>query len=178
MFNGTHHPHIPASIPSRANQIFASRGRKIRCDGAKPKCFHCSQRGENEQCTYDTLPKRRGPDRIQGARTRGTIHDGSPPPRRRRRRHTTVDEAASGSYGAAQPRVTPKPPMLDNLEGLVFFVHPPRQYGVRIHTLDPDFGGSSHFNVTRNQMLTVESTRTGHSVSGPLCACSLSLTSF
>ena len=63
--------------------------------------------------------------------------------------------------------------MLDNLEGMVFFVHPqPREYGVRIHSLDPGYEefleGSSPFNATasHSQTLTVESTRTGHTVSG------------
>jgi hypothetical protein len=63
--------------------------------------------------------------------------------------------------------------MLDNLEGMVFFVHPqPRQYGVSIHSMDTGYDdfleGSSPFNATtsRSQMLTVESTRTGHTVSG------------
>lgn len=74
------------------------RGRKIRCDGAKPKCYHCSQRDGNKECTYDVLPKRRGPDRIQRARTSGKRQetDGGPPPRRRRR---GPDQAASESEG-------------------------------------------------------------------------------
>ena len=64
----------------------SSRGRKIRCDGAKPVCHNCSRRTENPHiCTYDTAPKRRGPDRIPGARQRSAGGIGEKPPRRRRR---------------------------------------------------------------------------------------------
>ncbi|KAI0712149.1 hypothetical protein C8Q76DRAFT_622567 [Earliella scabrosa] len=62
------------------------RNRKIRCDGAKPICHNCSRRTENPHiCTYDTAPKRRGPDRIPGARQRTAAGSGEKPPRRRRR---------------------------------------------------------------------------------------------
>jgi hypothetical protein len=59
--------------------------------------------------------------------------------------------------------------MDDTSEDLVLFVHP-EQYGDRIHTLDPEFDlleSSARFDTTTslNQMLTVESTRTGHPVS-------------
>ncbi|KAH9044255.1 hypothetical protein EDB84DRAFT_1587204 [Lactarius hengduanensis] len=98
------------------------RGRKIRCDGAKPECHHCCQRGGNEQCTYDSQPKRRGPDRVQGARTRGTgpsEGDGEPARRRRRRppmvdRDTTPQEATS-SYGIKLPLAPASPSALDIL---------------------------------------------------------------
>ncbi|KAF7768132.1 transcriptional regulator family: Fungal Specific TF [Agaricus bisporus var. burnettii] len=47
------------------------RTRKIRCDGAKPVCHNCGRRtsGDNE-CDYDAVPKRRGPDKAPGARQR------------------------------------------------------------------------------------------------------------
>ncbi|KAI1789635.1 hypothetical protein LXA43DRAFT_1152573, partial [Ganoderma leucocontextum] len=62
------------------------RGRKIRCDGAKPICHNCSRRTENPHiCTYDTAPKRRGPDRVPGARQRAAGSNGDKPTRRRRR---------------------------------------------------------------------------------------------
>lgn len=50
---------------------FSSRTRKIRCDGAKPVCHNCGRRttGDNE-CSYDAIPKRRGPDKTPGARQR------------------------------------------------------------------------------------------------------------
>ncbi|KAH8825215.1 hypothetical protein DL96DRAFT_1612328 [Flagelloscypha sp. PMI_526] len=78
------------------------RGRKIRCDGAKPVCHNCSRRPNGTQeCQYDTQPKRRGPDKIPGARQRmareredGAPEDdytgeGAPAPKRRRRRPVT-----------------------------------------------------------------------------------------
>ncbi|KAJ3566110.1 hypothetical protein NP233_g7198 [Leucocoprinus birnbaumii] len=47
------------------------RTRKIRCDGAKPICHNCSRRTTgNNECNYDALPKRRGPDKTPGARQR------------------------------------------------------------------------------------------------------------
>lgn len=48
-----------------------SRTRKIRCDGAKPVCHNCSRRtNANNECNYDPVPKRRGPDKTPGARQR------------------------------------------------------------------------------------------------------------
>ncbi|KIM89129.1 hypothetical protein PILCRDRAFT_212993 [Piloderma croceum F 1598] len=48
------------------------RTRKIRCDGAKPTCHNCSRRSTNggATCSYDSAPKRRGPDKTPGARQR------------------------------------------------------------------------------------------------------------
>jgi hypothetical protein len=105
------------------SSTFSSRVRKIRCDGAKPVCHHCCQRGGDEQCTYDSLPKRRGPDRVQGARTRGARPnegDGEPPRRRRRRtatvgQETTPPEEAGNSYGIQRPLATGNPSALDIL---------------------------------------------------------------
>ncbi|KLO16752.1 hypothetical protein SCHPADRAFT_847678, partial [Schizopora paradoxa] len=45
------------------------RSRKIRCDGAKPMCYNCTQRSTGV-CEYDAVPKRRGPDRFPGSRQR------------------------------------------------------------------------------------------------------------
>lgn len=72
-----------------------SRTRKIRCDGAKPVCHNCGRRaGGHNECNYDPLPKRRGPDKQPGARQRflQAPESGSPegPPPRRRRRHDTA----------------------------------------------------------------------------------------
>ncbi|KAF5382644.1 hypothetical protein D9615_002795 [Tricholomella constricta] len=70
------------------------RARKIRCDGAKPVCHNCSKRAAgNNECNYDPIPKRRGPDKTPGARQRPAKDssenaDGGPV-RRRRRRDTT-----------------------------------------------------------------------------------------
>lgn len=100
---------------------FSSRGRKIRCDGAKPVCYHCCQREGSEPCSYDPLPKRRGPDRVQGARTRGPKPKEGDGERRRRRRRPppTVDQEATppqeagSSYGMERPSVTTDPSALD-----------------------------------------------------------------
>ncbi|KAI0642505.1 hypothetical protein C8Q79DRAFT_916852 [Trametes meyenii] len=46
------------------------RGRKVRCDGAKPECFNCSRRTDlaTDPCNYDAAPRRRGKDRTPGSR--------------------------------------------------------------------------------------------------------------
>ncbi|KIK57175.1 hypothetical protein GYMLUDRAFT_75693 [Collybiopsis luxurians FD-317 M1] len=47
------------------------RTRKIRCDGAKPVCHNCGRRnGGGSDCNYDSVPRRRGPDKTPGARQR------------------------------------------------------------------------------------------------------------
>jgi Fungal Zn(2)-Cys(6) binuclear cluster domain len=167
---------VSALMSNRIHQLSASRGRKIRCDGAKPKCYHCSRREGNKDCTYDTLPKRRGPDRTQRARTSGKMQetDGGPSTRRRRRGPITVDQAGSVSDGITQqPRVTAKPSILDTLEDSTPFVHP-QQYDVCIHSLDPGFellesiaGFSTADPRSLSQMLTVDYASTGHAVSRP-----------
>ncbi|KAK7690029.1 hypothetical protein QCA50_006673 [Cerrena zonata] len=73
------------------------RSRKIRCDGAKPVCHNCTRRsstaeGTLPECSYDPAPKRRGPDKVPGARQRSTqttITEGGKVRRRRRRAETT-----------------------------------------------------------------------------------------
>lgn len=73
-----------------------SRSRKIRCDGAKPICHNCSKRTtDDSECNYDSIPKRRGPDKTPGARQRlaRDSQDDQPeggPVRRRRRRDTAT----------------------------------------------------------------------------------------
>lgn len=167
---------ISALMSNRIYQFFfASRGRKIRCDGAKPKCYHCSRREGGEECTYDAIPKRRGPDRTQRARTSGTRQktDRRPSPRRRRRSPTAVDRAGSESDSITQqPRITANPSILDTFEGSTHFVHPP--YDVGIHTLDPGFGlleSMASFSTANprdlSRMLTVDSASIGHAVSSP-----------
>jgi hypothetical protein len=72
-----------------------SRNRKIRCDGARPICHNCSKRAAEREkaheepepeCSYDPVPKRRGPDREPGARQRIGRRDSDLGPTRRRRR--------------------------------------------------------------------------------------------
>ncbi|KAI0335882.1 hypothetical protein GY45DRAFT_1239777 [Cubamyces sp. BRFM 1775] len=80
------------------------RGRKIRCDGAKPVCHNCSRRTENpNQCTYDTAPKRRGPDRVPGARQRSA---GGPAEKPRRRRRPPPIESAGHTLESPQSAST------------------------------------------------------------------------
>lgn len=53
-----------------------SRSRKLRCDRLKPQCHHCIRRNRripgHSVCEYEDVPRRRGPDRVPGARTRTT----------------------------------------------------------------------------------------------------------
>ncbi|KAG9034444.1 hypothetical protein FRB95_013241 [Tulasnella sp. JGI-2019a] len=46
------------------------RSRKIRCDGVRPSCSNCRKRNCSANCTYATVPGRRGPDKKPG-RIRG-----------------------------------------------------------------------------------------------------------
>ncbi|KAF8073616.1 hypothetical protein FPV67DRAFT_1478620 [Lyophyllum atratum] len=111
------------------------RGRKIRCDGAKPVCHNCSRRtAGNNECDYDPTPKRRGPDKTPGARQRvardgNEETDGGPVRRRRRRdtmsRSTTTPEqqlscevrhrsrSVSGSVVVPSPISLPSPAQSD-----------------------------------------------------------------
>ncbi|KAI0822302.1 hypothetical protein BC628DRAFT_1327700 [Trametes gibbosa] len=76
------------------------RGRKIRCDGAKPVCHNCSRRAENPQlCSYDTAPKRRGPDRVPGARQRSA---GGPNEKPRRRRRLPPVDSSGHTFESSQ----------------------------------------------------------------------------
>jgi len=64
-----------------------SRSRKIRCDSTRPVCNNCVRR--SNECEYDLVPKRRGPDKRPGTRQRSCKKrpaDGSapPPPKRKR----------------------------------------------------------------------------------------------
>ena len=81
---------------------FYSRGRKIRCDGAKPVCYNCRQRN-TDACEYDSVPKRRGPDRIAGARQRhrtgkSALFYSEKGPRQRRSRSTRDKEEIVSEY--------------------------------------------------------------------------------
>jgi Fungal Zn(2)-Cys(6) binuclear cluster domain len=75
-----------------------SRTRKIRCDGAKPTCHNCSRRSTNggATCSYDSAPKRRGPDKTPGARqrtARDTNQEDIGTVRRRRRKPETASSS-------------------------------------------------------------------------------------
>lgn len=96
----------PSFVPN------CSRTRKIRCDGAKPVCHNCSKRSTgNNDCNYDAVPKRRGPDRTPGARQRiakdskDEIDGGGPVRRRRRQRDNSYP--SSGIVPEEQPEDLP-----------------------------------------------------------------------
>ncbi|KAG1745927.1 uncharacterized protein EDB91DRAFT_1049694 [Suillus paluster] len=94
------------------------RTRKIRCDGAKPQCHNCSRRSKNgDDCSYDAVPKRRGPDKTPGARQRmardarvGSEGDVAASRRRRRNRrdvsatNTISDQTANTDLESDQPQ--------------------------------------------------------------------------
>jgi hypothetical protein len=153
------------------------RIRKIRCDGAKPMCHHCCQRGGNELCSYDALPKRRGPDRVQGSRTRGARPkegDGEPPRRRRRRtatvrQDTTPPEVAGNSYGIQQPLATDHPSALDILGDPVPDSHQQNAGAPPNHPLEVSVFQSLGSGVrlsSHDQTLTHDPTRHRNPVSG------------
>ncbi|KAI0272685.1 hypothetical protein BC834DRAFT_930033 [Gloeopeniophorella convolvens] len=150
------------------------RGRKIRCDGAKPACFNCSQRAGNEECSYDAAPKRRGPDRIQGARTRTARPkegDGEAPKRRRRRPTTNdqdaITQAAGGSYSIRRPSVTTGVSALDTLGDPTAFTYS-QQSAVSMHPMEQNVieppGSNMRFTSTTSydQSLAYESLRDRH----------------
>ncbi|KIM45747.1 hypothetical protein M413DRAFT_17514 [Hebeloma cylindrosporum] len=77
------------------------RSRKIRCDSTRPVCNNCVRR--SNECEYDLVPKRRGPDKRPGTRQRSCKKrpaDGSAPPPSKRKRTTS-------ERPTEQPEVTP-----------------------------------------------------------------------
>ncbi|KAH8119434.1 hypothetical protein DFH11DRAFT_1501181 [Phellopilus nigrolimitatus] len=65
------------------------RARKIRCDSTRPSCNNCVRR-QNE-CHYDAVPKRRGPDKRPGTRQRSCKKrpaDGSMPVKKKQKKST------------------------------------------------------------------------------------------
>ncbi|TDL24298.1 hypothetical protein BD410DRAFT_786409 [Rickenella mellea] len=63
------------------------RARKIRCDSTRPSCNNCLRR--SNECQYDAVPKRRGPDKRPGTRQRSCKKrpaDGSLPQKKKQKR--------------------------------------------------------------------------------------------
>ncbi|KJA23398.1 hypothetical protein HYPSUDRAFT_586431 [Hypholoma sublateritium FD-334 SS-4] len=92
------------------------RSRKIRCDSTRPVCNNCVRRSNT--CEYDTVPKRRGPDKRPGTRQRSCkkrTADGSVPPPPKRRRTTNTTERP------AEQRELPPSKVKENLQ------HEPRR---------------------------------------------------
>ncbi|KAF8237173.1 hypothetical protein L208DRAFT_1248652 [Tricholoma matsutake] len=119
------------------------RTRKIRCDGAKPACHNCARRTTgNNECNYDPVPKRRGPDKTPGARQRlardlkNEHASGGLVRRRRRQRETaTLSGTTTEDYqtdstaaecpprSAGDPLSTLESPVSDNLHSPDGFLH-------------------------------------------------------
>lgn len=85
---------VPLLGLSATGGVF-SRSRKIRCDSTRPMCQNCIKRGND--CIYDKVPKRRGPDKRPGTRKRSCKKrqsDGSEPQPKKKRRADPVDQDA------------------------------------------------------------------------------------
>lgn len=95
--NGKH----PRLLLTKLFTCLRSRARKIRCDSTRPICHNCVRR--SNECQYDAVPKRRGPDKRPGTRQRSCKKrpaDGSAPPlppSKRKRTSTRVPDAQEGS---------------------------------------------------------------------------------
>ncbi|EIN11157.1 hypothetical protein PUNSTDRAFT_118688 [Punctularia strigosozonata HHB-11173 SS5] len=102
------------------------RARKIRCDSTRPVCNNCVRRCN--ECQYDAVPKRRGPDKVPGTRRRrpkkrdkgdkdqpaGSAGDksgdedspdvdsGVEPPRKKKRRTSGSSGSAEGDHTGAK----------------------------------------------------------------------------
>ncbi|KDQ62535.1 hypothetical protein JAAARDRAFT_189840 [Jaapia argillacea MUCL 33604] len=130
------------------------RSRKIRCDGAKPICHNCSKRPDSLVCSYDSAPKRRGPDKTPGARqrtVRGSSEDAPDEKKGRRRRrssHSTPRETVDGSayHRGSNPTsiVPPSVPVLPVVDPLGF--HKPRDLQLPI-SASRSLSLSSHHSI-------------------------------
>ncbi|TFK16655.1 hypothetical protein FA15DRAFT_741029 [Coprinopsis marcescibilis] len=94
----TEAPRKPSSVVIACRQC---RARKIRCDSTRPVCNNCVRR--NNQCEYDSVPKRRGPDKRPGTRQRSCKKrpaDGSIPPPAKKKKTSDRQEVQ-----LPQPRI-------------------------------------------------------------------------
>ena len=84
---------------------YSSRARKIRCDSTRPSCNNCTRR-QNE-CQYDAVPKRRGPDKRPGTRQRSCKKrpsDGTTPAKKKPKKGSvsvTIPSSDSGLISSA-----------------------------------------------------------------------------
>ena len=104
-----------------------SRSRKIRCDSTRPICNNCARR--SNECEYDLVPKRRGPDKRPGTRQRSCKKrpaDGSTPPRSKRKR-TSSDQLT-------EPQEIPSPRVKEDMQDSK---HSPPIRQVDRYTQDP-----------------------------------------
>ncbi len=87
-----------------------SRSRKIRCDSTRPNCQNCVKRGN--ECVYDKVPKRRGPDKRPGTRKRSCKKrqsDGSDPQPKKKRRADPVDQGTTPHASYSQYEISSVP---------------------------------------------------------------------
>lgn len=88
--------------------VISSRSRKIRCDSTRPNCQNCIKRGN--ECVYDKVPKRRGPDKRPGTRKRSCKKrqsDGSDLQPKKKQRADPVDQGTSAHAGYNQYEISP-----------------------------------------------------------------------
>ncbi|KAI6040220.1 hypothetical protein EDC04DRAFT_2567248 [Pisolithus marmoratus] len=79
------------------------RARKIRCDSTRPICHNCVRR--SNECQYDAVPKRRGPDKRPGTRQRSCKKrpaDGSAPVPPSKRKKAGTSTGSPHTEGQAQ----------------------------------------------------------------------------
>ncbi|KAH9020844.1 hypothetical protein EDB85DRAFT_1895962 [Lactarius pseudohatsudake] len=97
------------NVPSGVIACRQCRSRKIRCDSTRPKCQNCLKRGND--CAYDKVPKRRGPDKRPGTRKRSCKKrqsDGSEPNQpKKQRRGDPFDEDTSTRADCKQDEISP-----------------------------------------------------------------------
>src|SRR6267154_1713174 len=88
--------------------VFTSRSRKIRCDSTRPNCQNCIKRGN--ECIYDKVPKRRGPNKGPCTRKRSCKKrqsDGSDPQPKKKQRADPVDQGTPTHAGYNQYEISP-----------------------------------------------------------------------
>jgi len=114
VLNGETH----SSVQDSGSYRSISRNRKVRCDGAKPACYNCEHRATGDHtCTYDSIPKRRGPDRTPGSRQRVTRDGVSTPavrPSRSRRKQLSQEDSGTDNGPEVSP-LNSAPQLLDLL---------------------------------------------------------------
>ncbi|KAF9447897.1 hypothetical protein P691DRAFT_801654 [Macrolepiota fuliginosa MF-IS2] len=107
------------------------RARKIRCDSTRPECNNCLRR--NNECEYDAMPKRRGPDKRPGTRQRRCkkrAPDDPTPPNPKRRR--TIPEPPTEAQEVQSQRI--KENMSDSKHASPSPRHPDRPADLHIET--------------------------------------------
>ncbi|KAH9059019.1 hypothetical protein EDB87DRAFT_1577936 [Lactarius vividus] len=97
------------NAPSGVIACRQCRSRKIRCDSTRPKCQNCLKRGND--CAYDKVPKRRGPDKRPGTRKRSCKKrqsEGSEPNQpKKQRRGDPFDEDNPARADCKQDEISP-----------------------------------------------------------------------